>query len=70
MGSVCKTPGDEKNITDLYTMNIKDNAKKFLGIAMVLSVLSIWGVAQTNQTATQKAGRNDETHSKCSESCQ
>ncbi len=46
-------------------MNIKDNAKKFLGIAMVLSVLSIWGVAQTNQTATQKAGTGiDETQSK------
>ena len=54
MGSVCKTPGDEKNITDLYTMNIRNNAKKFLGIAMVLSVLSIWGVAQTNQTSVQK----------------
>lgn len=35
-------------------MNIKDNAKKFLGIAMVLSVLSIWGVAQTNQTEYER----------------
>lgn len=35
-------------------MNIKDNANKFLGIAVVLSVLSIWGVAQTNQTGVQK----------------
>ena len=46
-------------------MNIKDNAKKFLGIAMVLSVLSIWSIAQTNQTAAQKAGTGiDETQSK------
>jgi hypothetical protein len=36
-------------------MNIKDNAKKFLGMALVLSVLSIWGIAQTNQTVAQKA---------------
>lgn len=36
-------------------MNIRNNANKFLGMALVLSVLSIWGVAQTNQTATQEA---------------
>lgn len=35
-------------------MNIKDNAKKFLGIALLLSVLGIWGVAQTNRTGIQK----------------
>jgi hypothetical protein len=54
MGLVRKTPGDEKNITDLYTMNIRNNANKFLGMALVLSVLSIWSVAQTNQTGVQK----------------
>ena len=34
-------------------MNIKDDAKKFLGIALVLSVLSIWSIAQTNQTGDE-----------------
>jgi hypothetical protein len=28
---------------------------KFLGIALVLSVLSIWGIAQTNQTEYERA---------------
>jgi len=31
-------------------MSIRNNAKKFLGIAVVLSVLSIWSIAQTSQT--------------------
>ena len=35
-------------------MNIRNNANKFLGMALVLSVLSIWSIAQTNQTGVQK----------------
>ncbi len=34
-------------------MNIRNNAKKFLGIAVVLSVLSIWSIAQTSQTGDE-----------------
>ncbi|MDD3915394.1 MAG: hypothetical protein PHF76_12200 [Bacteroidales bacterium] len=42
-----------------------NNAKKFMGIALVLSVLSIWSIAQTNQTAAQKVEAGiDETQSK------
>ena len=42
-----------------------NHTKKLLYIALVLSVLSIWGIAQTNQTATQKVEAGiDETQSK------
>jgi hypothetical protein len=57
---------EKRELEDVKTkIKIMNNAKKFLGMALVLSVLSIWGVAQTNQTATQKAGTGiDETQSK------
>jgi hypothetical protein len=35
-------------------MDTTNNAKKFLGIAVVLSVLSIWSIAQTNQTEHER----------------
>ena len=42
-----------------------NHTKKLLYTALVLSVLSIWSIAQTNQTATQKVETEiDETQSK------
>ncbi len=35
-------------------MNIMNHTNKFLGIALLLSALSIWSIAQTNQTGVQK----------------